>query len=119
MALNPDCCSARRSDDSMAETAPCTSTTTPFRIPCDGQIPTPRISGVPLAMSAISVQTLVVPTSIPTMIWSAAMSLPPRLSVVGPLEESNVHELRRRAGLLQVGSNCPVGRQLGLEVAAE
>src|SRR5581483_8447775 len=95
IALKPDCCSARRNEDSIAETAACTSTTTPLRNPCEGQMPTPRISGEPDAMSAMRVHTFVVPTSMPTIIWSAEMVLPPGLSIVRPFEKPHVDELRR------------------------
>lgn len=78
IALNPDCCSARLSEVPIASAVAWTSTMTPLRTPCDGHMPAPRISGWMPLTSAISVQTFVVPMSIPTMIWSRAIGTPPR-----------------------------------------
>src|SRR5687768_9747081 len=77
MALKPDCCSARWSEANIDSIAACTSTTTPLRMPCEGQMPTPRISGRSASTAAIRVQILVVPTSMPTTICSRPMIVPP------------------------------------------
>src|SRR3989304_5171647 len=71
----PDVRSALATDSRIAAPASSTLTTTPLRIPRAGSIPTPMISkSVSLVISAISVQILVVPTSM-AVSNGASMSL--------------------------------------------
>src|SRR6266508_428001 len=70
--------SARSTELAMASVAFWMSSTIPFLTPCDGVIPTPRMrrssSGV---TSATSVQTLLLPTSIPASMLSLKGASPP------------------------------------------
>jgi len=72
---------------------------------------------MPDAMSAINVHTLVVPTSMPTIIWSAEIVVPPSLSVIRSFEESNVDQLGHRIRAFQMIADGAVGQDLGVHIA--
>ena len=71
----PELCSARSTERTIARDAASRSTITPFVMPFEGSMPTPKICSEPASCTRpTSVQTFVVPTSIPTTISSILMA---------------------------------------------
>src|SRR5919198_602905 len=88
--LKPDCCSAFWTAPTIDSTTSSGLTTTPFLMPRDGTMPTPMISRCSSGeTSAISAQTLVVPTSTPTTILSLLIGQSSS-SVVGAVSKGDV-----------------------------
>src|SRR5439155_8334116 len=113
----PDCCWALATEASIDSTASSTLTMMPFFRPREGTTPTPITSSWSSSVTAaISVHTLVVPTSIPTTIRSRAIRLlAPGLAEVGPAGEPQVDQARLTAGAGQLRSQRHQRRQLGLQ----
>src|SRR5205823_4190642 len=127
MILKPDCCSAFWTDAVIACIASSTSTTTPRRIPRDGVMPAPMISSWSSGdTAAIKVQTLVVPTSIPTTIRSRAIylsrsSLEPRgsLANIWTVLESKINQLGVLTSAVEIPTHRHQRGHLPVEIVIE
>src|SRR5512142_2575157 len=111
--------------------AACRSTMVPLRMPCEGSMPTPRMRRAgpwprsawpPPSTRATSVQTLVVPISMPTTICSSAMALLLRdalrpKSVIRRIQARYADQAGGNPLRGQVTGEVLVHRIFGLEIA--